>query len=372
MIYLDYNATTPTDPAVTEAMLPFLREQYGNPSSNHAKGRPVGDAIEAARASVARLINAKPEEIFFTSGGTEASNWAIKGTAFANASRGDHIVTISVEHPATLEPLAWLERFGISYTIVGVDPYGQVDPAALEMAIQDNTILISLMHAQNEVGTLEPVEQVGRIAKERDIRFHVDAAQSLGKIPVDVEAMNADLLSIAGHKLYAPKGIGALYIRDGVEIDNFVHGAGQEHGRRAGTENAAMSVGLGRAAELAMEYLKDGAHTELRDYFWENLWTALGERVVLNGHPAERLPSTLNVSFPGHVGGNLLAKLEGVCASTGAACHSGDAKPSRVLTAMGINRERAIGAIRFSIGRPTTREEVDAVVEKLLRALNET
>ncbi|MCB9853996.1 MAG: cysteine desulfurase [Phycisphaerales bacterium] len=369
MIYLDYNATTPTDPAVTNAMLPFLRGQYGNPNSSHAMGRPVREAIESARTSVARLINAKPDEISFTSGGTEASNWAIKGAAFADRRRGDHMITISVEHPATLGPMQWLEKFGISHTIVGVDQHGRVDPAQIETAVQDNTILISLMHAQNEVGTLEPVAEVGAIARSRGILFHVDAAQSLGKVPVDVEAMNADLLSIAGHKLYAPKGIGALYIRSGVEIDKFIHGAGQEHGRRGGTENAAMSVGLGKAAELAIEYLSKGSHSELRDYFWQQMQATLGNRVVLNGHPTERLPSTLNVSFPGHVGGNLLAKLDGVCASTGAACHSGDAKPSRVLTAMGIDRERAIGAIRFSVGRPTTREEIDAVVKMLTQAV---
>lgn len=372
MIYLDYNATTPTDPAVTEAMLPFLREQYGNPNSGHAMGRPVREAIEAARTSVARLINAKPDEIAFTSGGTEASNWAIKGAAFANRRRGDHMITISVEHPATLGPMQWLEKFGISHTIVGVDKTGRVDPAHIETVIQDNTILISLMHAQNEVGTIEPVAEVGKLAQSRGILFHVDAAQSLGKIPVDVEAMNADLLSIAGHKLYAPKGIGALYIRNGVEIDKFIHGAGQEHGRRGGTENVAMTIGLGKAAELTIDYLATGSHSNVRDYFWKQLQSRLGDRVVLNGHPTERLPSTLNVSFPGHVGGNLLAKLDGVCASTGAACHSGDAKPSRVLTAMGIDRERAIGAIRFSVGRPTTREEVDVVVELLTRAVSAT
>lgn len=369
MIYLDYNATTPIDPAVTEAMLPYLREQYGNPNSGHAMGRPVREAIEAARASVARLINAKPGEIYFTSGGTEASNWAIKGAAFAHRERGDHMITINVEHPATLGPMQWLERFGISHTIVGVDRQGRVDPAHIEMAIQDNTILISLMHAQNEVGTLEPVAEVGAIARSRGILFHVDAAQSLGKVPVDVEAMNADLLSIAGHKLYAPKGIGALYIRDGVNIDKFIHGAGQEHGRRGGTENVAMAVGLGKAAELSIAYLEQGTHDELRDYFWQRLQSTLGDRVVLNGHPTERLPSTLNVSFPGHVGGNLLARLEGVCASTGAACHSGDAKPSRVLTAMGIDRERAVGAIRFSVGRPTTRDEIDQVVGMLATSI---
>lgn len=368
MIYLDYNATTPTDPAVTEAMLPYLREHYGNPNSGHAMGRSVREAVESARASVARLIGAKADEISFTSGGTEASNWAIKGAAFAEKRRGDHMITISVEHPATLGPMQWLERFGISHTIVGVDSHGRVDPAHIEMAIQDNTILISLMHAQNEVGTLEPIAEIGKIAKSRGVLFHVDAAQSLGKVPVNVDEMNADMLSIAGHKLYAPKGIGALYVREGVEIDKFIHGAGQEHGRRGGTENVAMAIGLGKSAELSIDYLKQGTHAELRDLFWEKLSAAFGDKVVLNGHPTERLPSTLNISFPGHVGGNVLAKLDNVCASTGAACHSGDAKPSRVLTAMGIDRERAIGAIRFSVGRPTTREEIDTVVDLLKRA----
>ncbi|HPF38251.1 MAG TPA: cysteine desulfurase family protein [Phycisphaerae bacterium] len=371
MIYLDYHATTPTDPNVTEAMLPYLREQFGNPTSGHAKGRPVREAVENARASVARLINAEASEISFTSGGTEASNWAIKGAAFAANRKGDHVVTMSIEHPATLEPLAWLERFGMSHTIVDVDEYGRVDPAAIRAAIQDNTFLISLMHAQNEVGTIQPIEEIGAIARERGVLFHIDAAQSLGKIPVDVKALNADLLSIAGHKLYAPKGIGALYIRKGVEIDKFVHGAGQEQGRRAGTENVAMAVGLGKAAELSVAYLNDGDHSGLRDYFWGQLQHTLGDKVVLNGHPTVRLPSTLNVSFPGHVGGSLLERLEGVCASTGAACHAGDAKPSRVLTAMGLDRERAIGAIRFSVGRPTTRQEIDRVVEMLVRQLRD-
>ena len=370
MIYLDYHATTPTDPAVAEAMRPFLHERYGNPSSGHDMGRPVRAAVEEARAQVAALVNAAPDEITFTSGGTEASNWAIKGAAFAHAERGRHIVTTSVEHPATLAPIAWLERFGFSATIVGVDATGRVNPADIEAAIQPDTVLISLMHAQNEVGTIEPVAEVGRLARSRGLQVNGDAAPSVGKIPVDVQAMQADLLSIAGHKFYAPKGVGALYIRRGIEIDRLLHGAGQERGRRAGTENVAMAVGLGKAAALSMAHLAESPDSALRDAFWEMLSGALGDRVVLNGHPTERLPTTLNVSFPGQVGGALLAKLPGVCASTGAACHAGDAKPSRVLTAMGIDRARAIGAIRFSLGRPTMRAEIETVVDMLVAALS--
>lgn len=369
MIYLDYNATTPIDPAVAEAMLPFVREHYGNPSSGHAMGRTVRAAVETARASVAALIGAEPEEIIFTSGGTEASNMAIKGVARLRESAGRHFVTTAVEHPATLNPMSWLERLGFERTEVRVDGTGLVDPAEIRKALRPDTVLISVMHSQNEVGTLEPIAEIGRIAKEAGVLFHVDAAQSVGKVPVDVGEMNADLVSIAGHKLYAPKGIGALFLRRGLELDPLIHGAAQESGRRGGTENVVMIVGLGRAAELSAAYLQEGPHTELRDYFWESLEAAVGDRVLRNGHPTRRLPSTLNVSFPGRVGGELLGRLEGVCASTGAACHSGDAKPSRVLTAMGLSRERAVGAIRFSVGRPTRRAEIDQVVKMLADAL---
>lgn len=385
MIYLDYNATTPTDPAVAEAMRPFIVEQYGNPTSAHAFGQVSRRAMEAARAAVAALIGATPEEITFTSGGTEASNMAIKGTARLRADVGKHIVTTVVEHPATLNPIRWLEGFGFSHTEVGVDSTGLVDADDVRKAIRPDTILVSVMHAQNEVGTIEPIADIGRIAKEAGVLFHVDAAQSLGKIPVNVEAMNVDFLSIAGHKLYAPKGIGALYIRKGLQIEPLIHGASQESGRRGGTENVAMAVGLGKAASLAIEPLDDPfgrdpagiakaaqasqAHCHLRDLFWDKLRDTFGERVLLNGHPALRLPGTLSVSFPGHVGGEILDKLDGVCASTGAACHAGDARPSRVLTAMGCDGARAVGTIRFSLGRPTTASEIDQVVEMLARVL---
>ncbi|MBX3395728.1 MAG: cysteine desulfurase [Phycisphaerae bacterium] len=369
MLYFDYNATTPVDPAVAEAMMPYLHGEFGNPNSGHAFGRRSREAIETARAQVAALISADPSEIAFTSGGTEASNWAIKSAAQLRQSAGRHMVTTSVEHPATLNPMKWLASFGVSHTEVPTDGYGRVDPDEIRKAIRPDTILVSVMHAQNEVGTLEPIVEIGQITRERGVLFHVDAAQSLGKVPVDVQTMNADFLSIAGHKLYGPKGIGALYIRGGLQLEPLIHGAGQESGRRAGTENLMMAVGLGKACSLSAEYLQKGDHNRHRDYFWSRLAESFGERVVLNGHPVERIPSTVSVSFPGWIGGEILSQLDGVCASTGAACHAGDAKPSRVLTAMGYSRERAVGTIRFSVGRPTTDSEIDKVVDMLKRTL---
>ena len=365
MIYLDYNATTPIDPVVAEAMRPYIVEHFGNPSSGHGPGRTAHDALETARASLAALIGAEPEEVVFTGGGTEASNWAIKGAARLRESAGRHFVTTVVEHPATLAPMRYLERFDFSRTEVGVDSTGLVDPDDIRRAIRPDTILISVMHAQNEVGTIEPIAEIGRIARERGLLFHVDAAQSTGKIPVNVRDLGADLLSIAGHKMYAPKGIGAIYIRRGLTIEPLIHGAGQESGRRAGTENVIMAVGLGKAAELAARHLPDESVLKLRDYFWERLSAEFGDEVVLNGHPTLRLPGTLNVSFPGRLGFAMLDKLTGVCASTGAACHSGSTEPSGVLKAMGFSDSRALGAIRFSIGRPTRREEIDRVVAML-------
>lgn len=350
-------------------MRPYIEAQFGNPSSGHAIGRAAKEALVAARASVAGLIHADASEIVFTSGGTEASNMAIKGVAERLESKGRHFISTVVEHPATLEPLQWLARHGCELTIVGVDSTGRVDPDDIRKAIRPDTILISVMHAQNEVGTLEPVEEIGRIARESGVLFHVDAAQSAGKAPVDVRAMNVDLLSIAGHKLYAPKGIGALYLRHGLEIEPIIHGASQESHRRAGTENVIMAVGLGKAAELAATHLNDPQIGRQRDRLWDGLSAALGDRIVLNGHTSQRLPGTLNVSLPGHVGGSVLAKVPELCASTGAACHSGDAKPSAVLTAMGISRERAIGAVRFSVGRPTTDAEIDRAIELLTAAV---
>lgn len=365
MIYLDYNATTPIDPAVAEAMRPFITQQFGNPSSGHPLGRTAKAAVDAARVSLARLIGASPDEVVFTSGGTESSNTAIKGAARLRGAKGRHLVTTAVEHPATIEPMRWLEGLGFTRTEVRVDGTGMVDPDDVRRAIRPDTILISIIHAQNEVGTIEPVAEIGRIAREAGVLFHIDAAQSAGKIPVDVQAIGADFGSIAGHKMYAPKGIGALYIRKGVTIEPLIHGASQEQGRRAGTENVVMIAGLGKAAELAAAHLADGSLGAIRDYFWSRLSETFAQRVVLNGHPTQRLPGTLSVSFPGQVGGEILSKLDGVCASTGAACHSGGAKPSAVLMAMGFNVERAVGTIRFSVGRPTRKEEIDRVVDML-------
>jgi cysteine desulfurase len=366
MIYLDFNASTPIDPAVAEAMRPYIAEQFGNPSCNHVLGQAAKAAMDQARANLARLIGASPEEIVFTSGGTESSNTAIKTAARLGEARGGHVVTTAVEHPATIQPLRWLERFGFRRTEVRVDGTGMVDPDEVRRAIQPDTVLITVIHAQNEVGTIQSVEEIGRIAREAGILFHVDAAQSTGKIPVDVRKIGVDLLSIAGHKMYAPKGVGALYVRDGVKIEPLIHGAPQEAGRRAGTENVILVVALGKAAELAAARLPDAGVQAIRDYFWQRLQEAFGSLVLLNGHPEQRLPGTLSISFPGHAGAVILDRLQGVCASTGSACHSGAVKPSGVLLAMGHSADRAVGTIRFSVGCPTTRAEIDQVVDMLI------
>jgi cysteine desulfurase len=376
-IYLDYNATTPLDPAVVEAMLPYLREHFGNPSSTHSYGKTAHDAVERARRQVADLIGAEPDEIVFTGGGTEASNHAITGAFFATFGgvfghlfhREVHVITTAVEHPATLQPLAFVKRLGCRVTTVGVDRYGRADPAAILGAIGRKTRLITVMHSNNEVGTLQPIREVAARARERGVLVHTDAAQSLGKVPIDVKELGVDLLTLAGHKLYAPKGVGALYVRRGTKLEPFIHGAGHEGGRRAGTENVPYLVALGRACELVRESLP--AVTEklrgLRDRLWERLSATLGGRVVLNGHPQLRLPNTLNVSFVGHVGADLLAAVPEVAASTGSACHEGSVVQSPVLCAMGVPPEVGRGAVRLSVGRFTTPEEVDRAAEALVR-----
>ncbi|HSV49385.1 MAG TPA: cysteine desulfurase family protein [Candidatus Acidoferrales bacterium] len=369
-IYLDYNATTPIDPKVLQAMLPFFKQDFGNPSSSHAYGHPVKDAIAKAREQTANLIGAQSSEVLFTSGGTESNNNAIIGTAFANMEKGKHIVTSQIEHPATLETVGYLkERFGFTVTYLPVDNYGMVNPSDLKNAITPQTILITVMHANNEVGTINPIEEIGKIAKENKIAFHTDAAQSCGKIPVNVNQLNVDLLSIAGHKLYAPKGIGALYIRKGTKLDKFIHGAGQEQGRRAGTENVPYIAGLGSACEIASESIYNYSRDikALRDRLHRNIIDGLGkERVRLNGHPTKRLPNTLNISISGIIGETLLAKMPEIAASTGSACHAGSTKPSAVLLAMGLSNEQALGALRLSLGRGTTVEEVDKVARLIV------
>lgn len=359
-VYLDYNATTPTDPLAARELLPFLEESFGNPSSNHPYGRTAKAAVELGRTRVANLLGCAPAEIVFTGGGTESNNHALIGCAFANRDRGNHLISSAVEHPAVLEPLKWLERFGYTVTLVPVDGNGRVDPEAVRRAATPATILISVMHANNEVGTLQPLAEIGAIARERGILFHTDAAQSVGKVPTRVDDLGVDLLTVAGHKLYAPKGIGALYIRPGVKIDRYLHGAGHEGGRRAGTENVPYIAALGKAAELAGERLaaESARIMALRDRFHALLEERAGG-VLLNGHPTERLPNTLNLSFAGVTGAELLARTPEIAASTGSACHDGTGELSGVLKAMGMPRAQGFGAVRFSLGRLTTPEEID-------------
>jgi cysteine desulfurase len=370
-IYLDYNATTPIDPVVLEAMLPYMKENFGNPSSNHIYGEVAKEAVDEARKKVAELIGSEPNEIVFTSGGSESNNHAIIGTALANRKKGKHIITSRIEHPSVLEPLRYLEeKFGYRITRLPVDRYGMVDPPQLEKAMTDETVLITIMHANNEVGTIEPAEEMGKIAKENNVVFHVDAAQSCGKITVDVNVLNVDLLTVAGHKLYAPKGIGALYIRNGTKIDNYIHGAGQEQKRRAGTENVPYIVGLGKASDIGKNSIQDFGQRvkRLRDRLHKNIVDGLGaENVKLNGHPEQRLPNTLNISLKGVVGEELLRMMPEIAASTGSACHAGSTEPSAVLLAMGLSREQALGAIRLSLGRWSTRGEIDEASQLIIR-----
>ena len=361
-IYLDFNGSTPIAPEVADAMKPFLSQHFGNPSSHHWAGEPAKEAIEHARRQMADLLQCSPGEIVFTSGGSEANNYAIKGVFFALREKDSHIVTTQIEHPAVISPCRFLEKLGAEVTFVPVDRYGRVDPAEIRQAITPKTILISVMHANNEVGTIQPLEEISKIAKTKGIVLHTDAAQSVGKIVMEVDALGVDLLSVAGHKLYAPKGIGVLYIRRGTPIEPLIHGAGHESGRRAGTENALLIVGLGKACEIAKRYLSDDKIRNLRDHFWDLLQKNFGEAVVLNGHPMHRLPNTLNVSFVGKTGGEILSRMDGVAASTGAACHSGSVELSPVLKAMGISNEVGMGAIRFSLGRTTTIQELERVV----------
>jgi cysteine desulfurase len=368
-IYLDYNASTPIDPAVAAAMKPFLEDQYGNPSSGHWAAGVAKTVLETARSQVAALLGCESDEIVFTSGGSEANNLALKGVFFAHRDKGDHIITTQIEHPAIIEPCRFLERLGGRVTYLPVDRTGRVDPDDLRRAITSRTILVSVMHANNEVGTIQPVTDCARISHENGVLFHTDAAQSVGKVPTDVNHLAVDLLSMAGHKVYAPKGVGALFVRQGVSLEPLIHGAGHERGRRAGTESALLAVGLGKACELAQSLAVMDRVRNLRDHFWQALRHRLGNRVVLNGHPTHRLPNTLNVSFVGQAGVEILSRLNGIAASTGSACHSGRIELSPVLEAMGVASETGLGAIRFSLGRSTTIDEVDAAVEQIADAL---
>src|SRR5713101_4498373 len=376
-IYLDYNATTPLDPAVIEAMLPYLREHFGNPSSTHQYGKTAHEAVEKARIQVAELLGARPDEIVFTGGGTEATNHALTGVIFAKPTDGRpwacdaHIITSTVEHPATLQTCDFLKRLGCKITVLPVDRYGLVDPGDVLKAMDRKTTLVSIMHANNEVGTIQPIKEIGAIAREHGVLMHTDAAQSLGKIPVDVDDLGVDLLSVAGHKLYAPKGVGALYVRREVKLEPLIHGAGHESGRRAGTENVPYIVGLGTACRIARQSLPQAGERlrQLRDRLWNHLRTALGDRINLNGHPERRLPNTLNVNFVGHVGAELLQRVPEIAASTGSACHEGTVCLSPVLQAMGVSPKLGQGAVRLSLGRFTTPAEIDQAAEAILRQI---
>ena len=371
-IYLDYNATTPIDPAVADAIKPYLREQFGNPSSDHEYGYRTRTAMQTAREQLAALLGTTPGEVVFTGGGSEANNLAIKGVAYALRARGNHVITSAVEHPAVIEPLRFLERQGYELTILPVDTDGRVDPAQVAAAITDQTILVSIMHANNEVGTIQPLRAIADIAHARGVLVHTDAAQTVGKIAVRLPDLDVDLLTVVGHKFYAPKGVGALIVRQGISLEPLIHGAGHEGGRRAGTENVPYMVGLGRAAVLAKERLPEYQERirTLRDTFHRLIL----ERVptaVLNGHPVERLPNTLNFSFPGVNAAALLAAIrDQVACSTGSACHAGHAAPSQVLLAMGRDTELASAALRLSLGWATTVQEVQQAAEVIGAAVH--
>jgi cysteine desulfurase len=370
-IYLDYNATTPVDARVLDAMLPFYRDDYGNPSSSHRLGRRAQEAVQRARAQLAELIGAESDEIVFTSGGTESSNLAIQGHLLQRAPDGNgHLVISSIEHPATVQPAHWLQRWGYQLSVVGCDSAGVVNPADVASAIRDETILVSIMHANNEVGSIQPIAEIAAVCRDAGVALHVDAAQSAGKITVDVKQLGADLLTLAGHKFYASKGVGALYVRRGVKLEPVLRGAGQERGLRPGTENVAQIVGLGAAAELATRELPaaDKQLAGLRDRLQQELAEAAGSRLTVHAATAKRLPNTLSVSFPGVSGAELLDQIPQLCASTGAACHSGTTKMSATLAAMGVSEERARGTIRLSVGRFSTEQDIDATVRLLIDA----
>lgn len=371
-IYLDYAATTPTHPEVVKVMLPYFTDAFGNPSGIYSYGQEAKGAVEEARDKVAALIAARDEEIIFTSGGTEADNFAIKGVAYANESKGNHIITSSIEHHAVIETCKFLQRRGFRVTYLPVDGYGLVDPDDVKKAITDKTILVSVMQANNEMGTIEPIAEIGGIAKEAGIYFHTDAVQTAGHIPVDVNELGVDLLSISAHKLYGPKGVGALYIRKGTKLIPFLHGGEQERRRRASTENVPGIVGFGKAVELAQQEMSQEAKrlAYLRDQLIKGLLERI-DHTRLNGHPQKRLPNNVNVSIDFVEGESMLLNLdlEGICASTGSACSSSSLEPSHMLLALGLSPEQAHGSLRFSLGKWTSEEEIGRVLEVLPRVV---
>lgn len=371
-IYLDYNATTPVDPEVAKEMIPYIESFYGNPSSSYSIGRSNKEAVEKARAQVAELISCQPEEIYFTSCATESNNHAIKGIVWAKRNEGRHIITSEIEHPAITEVCKYMISKGFEITYLKVDQFGQIDPKDVENAIRKDTILITIMHANNEVGTIQPIQEIGAIARQNSIVFHTDASQSVGKIETNVDKMGVDLLTIAGHKLYAPKGIGALYIRKGTCIENLMHGAGQEKGIRPGTENVIHTVGLGKACEVALRDFKQNRHNMqvTRDRLLNGLVSQLGNQVHVNGILANCLPNTLSVAFE-KVSAHALASFinNDVLISTGSACHSGETTISAVLQAMNLDFRTAAATVRISTGKWTTEEEIDIAVEVLVNAV---
>jgi cysteine desulfurase len=368
-IYLDYNASTPISQSALVAMAPYLEHAFGNPSSLHWAGQPARAAVEEARASVAALLGASPDEVIFTSGGSESNNLALKGVTFALRDKGRHVITAEAEHPAIHAPCAFLEKIGFEVTRVPVDGTCRVDPDAVARAVKPGTVLVSIMHANNEVGTINPIAEIARIAHAHGALMHTDAAQSVGKIETKVDTLGVDLLTMAGHKLGAPKGVGALYVRHGTPLESLIHGAGHEHGRRAGTESALLATALGAAAREAADLASVQRVRVLRDRLWTLLQVHFGDRIVLNGHPEARLPNTANISFVGKVGADLLAALDSVAASTGSACHSGEVELSPVLRAMQVAPEVGMGAIRFSLGRATTEAEIDEVVANIAEVM---
>jgi len=367
-IYLDYAATTPTHPEVVKAMLPYFSDAFGNPSTLYSYGREAREAVEESRSKIARLINAQSEEIVFTSGGTEADNFAIKGAAYSSEHKGNHIITTAIEHHAVLEPCRFLEERGFVVTYLSPDRQGLVDPGDVESAITDKTILISIAQANNEVGTIEPISEIGRLARERGLTFHTDAVQTVGHIPVDVDELGVDLLSISAHKLYGPKGIGALYIRKGTKLTSFIHGGAQEKGQRAGTENTPGIVGFGKAMEIAAREMTPEARrlTRLRNRLIKGLMGLAGD-VRLNGHPTKRLPNNVNVTLDSIDGGQALSDLEseGIYASAGSACSSANPEPSHVLRALGLSARQARSSLRFTLGRETTGNDIQRLLEVL-------
>lgn len=368
-VYMDYSATTPVKKEVLDAMLPYFSEHFGNPSSLYSIAQESKEALEKARGQVASLIGAKANEVFFTAGGSEADNWALEGVADALKDKGNHIITTKIEHHAILHTAEYLEKHGIDVTYLDVDAEGRVNPEDVEKAITDKTVLISIMMVNNEVGTIEPIKEIAEIAHNHGILFHTDAVQALGNVPIDVDNMSIDLMSMSGHKIYGPKGVGALYIRKGTKISNFIHGGAQEMKKRAGTENLAGIVGFGKAAELAKENLESHINrvSELRDYFISEVTSKIPDTIV-NGSMEHRHPGNANISFEYIEGESMLILLDmnGISVSTGSACSSKSLTPSHVLSAMGIPVERIHGTLRFTIGDPTTKEDIDYVIEKLV------